>query len=525
MIRRKLAALAACAILSAAWAAEPESRTFTVAFSSGEIEFNPQHSIYTHEAQLFTALYEGLFSYDPSNLDPVKSAASRYTRSQDGKTYTFYLRKEARWSDGAPLVAAHFRDAWLRMIDPKTKADYAAFFDVIAGARDFRTGKTADAGKVGISVIADDVLQVRLESPAPYFTRLLCHHSFAPVHPSRLGVRDWSSAPETIQTNGPYKVASYDGKELILVRNERYWDDASVKVDRIRALFIDDDKEATSRYNGGEIDWLAGGIDVGGLLNPRALQVNPMFATNYWYFDCSKAPWSDKRVRTALQLLAPWDKVRDKTLYQTPARELVLKLQGYKGGKSVDKRDVDAAKALLAEAGFPEGAGLPPAVILIPDGEDSRRISGLLKEAWAEAGVKADIQAIPPARFYTSAKDREFAVSITSWIGDFADPMAFLQMWTADSNLNGAKYADKAYDDLIARSMTETGETRLDTLSKAEQLLLDSGAVMPIYHQLAVNVVDTDAFPGWYRNALDIHPFKYVEFGVAREIPDVVKAY
>ena len=128
---------------------------FVVGFNVLDLQLDPHHSIYSAEAQIFTAVYEGLFTYDPNSLEPVRAACRSSSRSQDGKTYTFYIRDEARWSDGSPLLASDFRNAWLRALDPATKADYGEFFDVISGAHDYRTGKTSDPASVGISVIAD----------------------------------------------------------------------------------------------------------------------------------------------------------------------------------------------------------------------------------------------------------------------------------------------------------------------------------------------------------------------------------
>ena len=96
----------------------PKPEEFVVAFNALDLQLDPHHSIYSAEAQIFTAAYEGLFSYDPNSLDPVRAACRSYNRSQDGKTYTFYIRDEARWSDGSPLLARDFRDAWLRALDP-----------------------------------------------------------------------------------------------------------------------------------------------------------------------------------------------------------------------------------------------------------------------------------------------------------------------------------------------------------------------------------------------------------------------
>ena len=231
-----LAVAVAPAVTAAGQAADEgvvKPEEFVVAFNVLNMQLDPHHSIYSAEAQVFTAVYEGLFSYDPNSLDPVKAACRSYNRSQDGKTYTFYIRDEARWSDGSPLLAGDFRDAWMRALDPAAKADYGEFFDVIAGAHDYRTGKTSDPASVGISVIADRILQVKLESKADYFTRLLCHHSFSPIHPSMLAAKDWRSAIP-FPVDGPYVFDSFGPSGLVMAKNERYWDAASVKIPRIR---------------------------------------------------------------------------------------------------------------------------------------------------------------------------------------------------------------------------------------------------------------------------------------------------
>lgn len=341
-----------------------------------------------------------------------------------------------------------------------------------------------------------------------------------------LGKTDWSSSPQTIPTNGPYMIASYGAKEMLIKKNTAYWDAASVKIQAVRIVFIEDDIESTDRYNSGEIDWLSGAMDLESLINRDALQFNAMFATHYWYFNCASGPWAKSEVRRALQLLLPWKTIRDAEVYTNPAKSLVLPLSGYKGAKAIDRQDADAARELLANAGFPEGSGLPELTILIPDGEDSKRIATIMKDAWEkELSLSVTIEIVKGSRFYTAAKDKPYTISLTSWIGDFADPLAFLDMWTANSGLNTANYREEGYDALIAKSMGEANEERLATLSQAEKMLLDSGAVMPISHQLAVNIVDSEYIRGWYKNALDIHPFKYLEYGEIKAAPNVVKAY
>ena len=457
----------------------------------------------------------------------MKAACKSYSRSKDGKTYTFYIRDEASWSDGSPLIASDFRDAWLRAISPAEKADYGAFFDVIDGAKAFRLGKSADPETVGITIIADKILQVRLASKADYFTRLLCHHSFSPIHPSVLKAGDWRKV-FPFPVNGPYKPVSIEKGSFSLEKNERYWGAADVAVPRLRLLFTDDDADVTRRFDNGEIHWLAGPMDLEALLD-REIQANPMFGTHYWFFAAGRDPWRSADLRRAFALLLPWPELRAKEQYLIPAPTLVLPFQGYDAAKGIEKADIEEAKRLLAKSGHPEGKDLPTIVALTPDNDDSKRVAGIMKAEWEKLpGVKVEVRLVPAARYFDLVRAGPAAsgydLALTTWIGDFADPLAFLQMWTSDSNLNDAGFADSSYDGLVADASAKEGSARLQALAEAETMLLGGAAVLPIYHSIAVNVVDTSFVQGWYANALDIHPFKYLAFGERKLRPNVAKA-
>jgi peptide/nickel transport system substrate-binding protein/oligopeptide transport system substrate-binding protein len=524
---RAIAAVAlAAALAPAAWAADeeappqaaPKPDELVVAFNTLDLQLDPHHSIYSAEAQIFTAIYEGLFTYDPNTLDPVKAACRSYNRSPDGRTYTFYIRDEARWSDGTPLLARDFRDAWLRALDPKTKADYVEFFDVIAGAHDYRSGKTTDPASVGISVISDKILQVKLEAKTDYFTRLLCHHSFSPIHPSMLGTSDWKAALP-FPVDGAYALKSYDSTGLLLVKNDKYWDADSVKIPRIRAIFSDDDADVTKRFDDGGIHWLAGPGNFDTLLSQGSIQSNYMFGTHYWFFDCASAPWNDPDLRRALALLLPWPEIRAKDKYLAPAPTLVLPNGSYHSAKGIEAADQDEAKSLLEKAGHKDGAGLPAITILLPEGgEDDARVAALAKGAWEKSGsIQVEIKTVPAVSYLdalrSGAEAGSWTIASTSWIGDFLDPVAFLQMWSTDSNLNDARLADPEYDRLLAAAAQKEGDERFEALALAETRLLSGAAVLPLYHSLAANIIDTDYINGWYPNILDIHPFKYLDFG------------
>ncbi|MEI6874563.1 MAG: peptide ABC transporter substrate-binding protein, partial [Spirochaetota bacterium] len=392
---------------------QAESRDFVVAFNAVDVEFDPHHSIYASEAQLFTALYEGLFTYDPASLEPVKAACSSFTRSKDGLLYTFTIRSEAVWSDGKPLLAANFRDAWLRALAPTEKADYAAFFDIIEGAKDYRLGKNPDPSRVGLRIKGDRILEVKLASPATYFTRLLCHHAFSPIHPSMLSVKDWSSG-KAFPVNGPFVIASRSSTEIHLLKNARYWDAAAVALPGIRILLSDDDNEATRRFDNGEIDWLAGPMNLDTMLSRSAIHAGPMFGTQYWFFDCSLKPFDSEPVRQALALLLPWQAIRSKDNYLSPAETLVLPLEGYGEAKGIAAADEARARKLLADSGHAEGAGIPTIVIAIPEGgDDAARVAGLMKGSWEKAGIKTEIRSIPSSSYLDAVRRGPSKINFT----------------------------------------------------------------------------------------------------------------
>jgi peptide/nickel transport system substrate-binding protein/oligopeptide transport system substrate-binding protein len=488
--------------------------SLTVTFSAGALEMDTRMAYYASEAQLFTGIYEGLFSYHPFTMRPVLGVASKYEVSDDKKQWTFTLRESAKYSNGDPVKAEDFRRAWLSLLS-LPDAPYSSLFDIIEGAKDFRTGKLTDPNKVGIQV-KDGKLIVSLNAPAAFFPNMLCHHSFSPFHPSMLNATDWSNPV----VNGPFMVSEKNDDHITLAKNPEYWDAAKVALKSIVIKFTESADDATALWNSGQARWLAGDMNLETLTDRSGIKVNAMFATHYYFIRSAEKPWNDPRIRHALTLALPWDKIRA-GLY-LPAKTLIFPIQGYPEIDGLNTTDVDAAAALLADAGYPKGVGLPDLVIRITPSNEATRIAGLMAGAWMETlGVPVRIQTVPFANYSASLKQDDYEVGSTTWIGDFADPYTFLQMWRLDSNLNDADYADADYEALLDKSMTQDGDERYKTLAEAEKLLLDRGAVLPISYSPAINIIDTDEIDGWFPNVLDIHPFKYLSFAKLKPLPGV----
>jgi len=509
----------------------PEIRNMdelTITFSSHDMELDFRKSYFASEAQVFTALYEGLFSYHPVTLEPVPAMAERWELSANKMQWTFTIRRNARYWNGDPVRAEDFRAAWLSLIEPGRESPYSSFFDVIEGARDYRNGIEKDPDKVGIIAESSNTLVVKLSSPAAFFPAMLCHHSFSPIHSSMLEKTEWS--PSKTQrnwtppvSNGPFRIISMDAQSIVLEKNNQYWDREKVALNKIFIKFTETADEAAYLWNSGEARWISGDVNIESLTDRSGIQINVMFATHYYFVRCEEKPYNDARIRRAMALVLPWEELRSN--YYLPAETLIFPITGYPRVQGITETNYEEAKKLMSEAGYQNGSGIPELVIRLTPSRDASRVGVLMAGAWKEQlGINVRVEVIPFDKYFQSMKESGYHVGSSTWIGDFADPYAFLQMWRRDSNLNDSRLEDSDYEALIERSMVEEGGTRLATLSLAEKLLLDRGVVLPMFYSPAVNIVNTGELDGWFPNALDIHPFKYLAFKTYRPLPGVVMA-
>jgi len=493
----------------------------TVTFSKSEVELDFRKSYLSSEAQLYTAIYEGLFSYHPFTMEPIPAAAEKWELSEDKKQWTFTIRQEAKFWNGDPVRAEDFRAAWLSILSPQRDAPYSSLFDIIEGARDYRTGVAHNDEKVGIIASGAKTLVVKLNAPAFFFPSMLCHHSFSPIHPSMINNEDWSKKPPL--SNGPFYITEMDENKIVLAKTNAYWDASAVSLNKITLKYTEDGNEASSLWNSGEARWISGEVNLETLTDRSGIQVNAMFATHYYFIRSGEKPWNDYRIRRALVLALPWDEIR--AGHFLPAKTLIYPLPGYPRVDGLSDTDIEEAAALLVQAGFPRGDGLPDLVIRITPSPEAARIGGLMASAWKEKlGIPVRVEVVPYNRYFQMLKTDGYTVGFSTWIGDFADPYTFLQMWRRDSNLNDAHYDDEDYETLIEKSMLEEGQTRWATLADAEKLLLERGSVLPISYSPAINIVDIGELGGWFPNALDIHPFKHLSFKAFRPLPGVVMA-
>ncbi len=499
---------------------QEEPAEFVVVYSPKKLVLDPRHIYTTMESELSTAIYEGLLSYHPFSLEPIPAVASSWKMSPDRTLYTFTLREDAHFSNGDPVRAQDFRESWLRILDPEAGAEYSFLFDVIKGARDYRLGR--DGEELGIRVVSETKLEVELEKPASHFLKLLCHMTFAPVHSSYRDRDNWDQESNLI-ANGPFYLYDRSPDELVLKKNGLYWDSGRVELETLRVRFMDDPEAISQAFNNGEVHW-ANNWDTQLLLDRTKIVFNPLFATSYFFFVCQQEPWTDERVRRALALLVPWEQIRNEEQRLLPTSRLIPAIPGYPEVKGIEGPNREEALSLLAEAGYPNGIGLPALLFKLPGDSESERIAGIMAESWKEElNLQVGFSTFTFDVYLDEVKKSDFTIGSATWIGDYADPLTFLQMWTTDSNLNDARFTDKEFDELVEKSFSQEGKQRYERLGESEEVLLQKAVVLPISHTPAFNLIDLDRVEGWFPNILNIHPFKYLRFRALRVPPGVVR--
>lgn len=505
--------LLCCAALQARGNREPSpmgkpqnlipSKTLSVGIARYELTLNPMYAYSTTEAQLFTALYEGLVVYNPMSLTPEPGLAETWTLSEDKKTYTFKIRKGARFSNGDPITSETFRDTYLKLLHPQTDGAFAALLDDIKNAAAYRNGEITDPNLVGITTDGPENLIITLESRAPYFPKILCHHSFSPIHPSLLNKREWTG--KDVISSGAYIM-----NENHFTRNPYYWDNKQVYYDTIELKNSSANNSNTDLFNSNMIDWVMEDIQLPHPALNSAINVNYLFATNYYFFNCVKKPFNNPRIREGLSLLLPWEEIRETQVI--PGDSLVPEIAGFPKNRSINTQDIKKGLEILNEEGYPQGDGIPEIIISIPDSYADREISAIMKSAWEEhSNLKVSIKVTPFPDYFSYHTSENYTLGTISWIGDFADPLTFLQMWTSNSNLNESGYKNPEYDRLIKESSSLEREERYKILGEAEKLLLGDIVVIPLGHPRAINLIDLRFIDGWFPNVLDIHPFKFMK--------------
>jgi oligopeptide transport system substrate-binding protein len=471
------------------------------------------------------ALFEGLTVFDAS-ARPRPGVAERWEVSSDGLQYTFHLRSSARWSNGDPVQSEDFVYAWKRVLLPQTASEYASQLYPIRNAQAFNEGRLLEFEKVGVRAPDSRTLEVVLENPTPYFPDLCAFVTYLPVHRASVErFADWASRPDRLVGNGPFVLAEWRLFDRVrLLKNRGYWDAGTVSLESIDILPSAKPSTAFNLYATGQADLM---MDKG--LAPTALMSElkkrsdfhaaPFLGTYFLRFNCKRAPFNDPRVRLALGLVIDKQTLVDKI---TRAGETVALSfvppgtgHGYRppGGRT---RDVEQARRLMAEAGFPGGRGFPVFEYLFKGDSDlDRDLAVELQGMFArELGVKMQLKAQEWTVYLASQSALDYDVCRSSWVADYNDPNTFLNMFVSGDGNNRTGWAWERYDQLIAAAAREADPVRrFAVFAEAEHILVNEQApVCPLYFYVGIQFYDPDRLGGIEPNLLDEHPLRYVHW-------------
>ncbi|MDA3940711.1 MAG: peptide ABC transporter substrate-binding protein [Spirochaetia bacterium] len=467
------------------------------------------------EHRIYESIFEGLLAYDAETAEGVPGVAESWTVSADKLTYTFKLRKTS-WSDGVAITAQTVVDSWLRMLSPELAAPYAWFPSMfIAGAADYNAGE-AGPESVKIKAVDDYTFEMTLVGPLPYVEGALPHYSFAivPMHAIEKYGDAWTNH-ENFVGNGPFILDTWKPQEeLTAVPNDKYWDKDAVSLSKVTYIPIDDNNTGYNMFLNGECDWMVTvPLDQMDSAKLRDDYHNALYLGTYYYiFNIGAEPFTDVRVRKALTMAIDRKELIDKVVKggQTPAYSMVPGMTGYPGVTG-NTEDIAAAKALLAEAGYPDGAGFPKFEILYNTSDAHKKIAEYIQQQWLEnLGIDVELVNQEWKTYLTSRRQHEFQVARAGWIGDYQDPNTFLDMFITGGAMNGGQFANDVFDTNIGKAATmEPGAGRFKTLTEAEEIFItQEQAVMPIYHYTSMNMIDVSKWGGWHVNTMDFHPPK-----------------
>lgn len=473
------------------------------------------------EGRIANALFEGLTRFDEKGL-PVPGVAERWDISPDRKVYTFHLRDNARWSNGTPVTADDFARSWERTLNPATGSSYASQLFFILNAKEYNEGKLTDFSKVGVRVIDPRTLEVTLTNPTTFFLDLCAFITLAPV-PIDVVQKygdDWTK-PGKMVSNGAYTLTSWRLNDHIrLTKNPFYWNRDKVALNTVDALPTANANTAFNFYDTGLADLL---MDKGLVPTPLldALKKRPDFhsapflGTYFLRFNCTRPPFNDPRVRKAFALVVDKPLIVEKITRagERPARSLVPPGTGGYTPPEGPMLQLEQARQLLADAGYPGGKGFPLVRYLYSAGQVNEAIAveiqAMLKR---ELGVYIELERQEWKVYLNSMTNLDYDMCRASWIGDYNDPFTFLSIFTTDDGNNRTGWSNAEFDALIAATAREPDpQKRFELFRKAETILYSEDVpIVPLYFYEGIMLYDDRRIGGIEANLLDEHPIQAI---------------
>lgn len=474
--------------------------------------FDPANSISADSKSVINNTLEGLMRNTGEGAAPAMAQQMPEEKvNEDGTVTLTYTLREATWSDGQPVTAGDFAFAWKRCADPENQMSNAYLMSVLANYDDIAAG-LADVEELGVKAVDDTTLEVTLKQPTAYFNELLCLPAFMPLREDMVGTdSSWSKDPQRAVANGPFVFAGYtEGKELILKKNDSYWNKDTVAMDYIVARMLDEQMapvgmafgdismtagtveqpqaQTDTAGNTVEVPQLAETIEAASVDSNRivSLVVNANTGNSYLKDAKVRAALSQALDRTAAAQAAGGDAVAKPALSLSTQAGDILSAQP----------DTQAAKeAIEAVEAKDEDKSIE---IVYLDNEQTQAALETVKSAWESLGFSVTLTAQDPQTFTLSRNSLQYSDLLCSvWDADVQDQQLYLQPYLSSNMQSGCGYSNPEFDQMMLDAIQGEQAQRQSALTDAEKLLLSDAYVMPLYRQMVTITTDTAKVSGW----------------------------
>lgn len=452
--------------------------------------------------EIANQLFEGLVRLDKdSNIVP--GVAESWTISDDGTVYTFYLNKNAKWSNGKQVTAGDFAYTWIRALKPETGAPLVSNLFFIKNAIPFNEGSNTDPSQLGIKVIDDTTLEITLERPTSFFLGLTAFFSVLPISEEvNESNPNWTAEASTFVSNGPFKMESWKhDQEIVMVPNENYWARDKVKLDKLTWVMVNDQNTEYQMYQTGQLnvsDNIPNSIRSKLVADGTAKKV-PQARVQYLRFNNEDSVFSNEKIRRALGLALNRQLIVDKVTQggETPALAFIPyglgsgagEFRKLAGDALYKDNDVETAKSLLAEGLQEAGlSSLPTLNLLFFTDDTNNRLAQAMQEMWKQnLGIEVELQTMERKVFVQTVKGGDYQMALYSTGADYDDAFNLMGQWTTGDVYNYSRISIPEYDQLIKAVEVELdAQKRAQLMFDAEKVLIDKMAIAPLYYGTAV---------------------------------------
>jgi len=478
------------------------------------------------EVNIASALYEGLVTRNPATMAMDPRVAQRWHISADAKVMTFYLNPDARWSNGDPVTAQDFVLSLRRSLHPDMGNQLAYSLYSIAGAEAYSKGEEQDPDLLGVRALDPHTLQITLSHPNPYFLETLGTYPAYPVHRATVEAHGaftdrftpWTRV-ENFVGNGPFTLDEWKiNRRLVVKKSPTYWHADNVALNAFVFYPIDNESSEEKMFRAGQLHY-TGQVPINKIpvyqnAADSPYRQTPWQGTYYLQFNLSRTPVNDQRVRMALALAVNREQLVDTVLLGTESAHSALVPSGTANYTSPDilRYDPQRARALLAQAGYPNGKGWPGLEYLYNTSENHRRIAIALQQMWKDE-LNIDVSLINQEWkvYLDTLSQKNFTLSRRGWIAADLDPASFLSTFTSGNNINDTGFSDSRYDEIMLSLAPETADpaTRQKLMQEAEAILLRAAVIIPLYTYNSKHLVQPSV-KGAPANVLDIVRFQYI---------------